>query len=126
MRGPFSAVVDMERFELTIHAHGYFVHRYEVGIGEGDQTPAGEFAVQEKIKNPTWYNPAGGQVDKDDPLNPLGEYWIGLGDHIGIHGTIDPQSIGSARSRGCIHMRDADIAQVFELLGQGSVVRIRP
>ena len=126
MRGPFSAVVDMERFELTIHAHGYFVHHYEVGIGEGDQTPVGEFAVQEKIKNPTWYNPAGGQVDKDDPLNPLGEYWIGLGDHIGIHGTIDPQSIGSARSRGCIHMRDADIAQVFELLGQGSVVRIRP
>jgi hypothetical protein len=126
MRGPFSAVVDMERFELTIHAHGYFVHRYEVGIGEGDRTPVGEFAVQEKIKNPTWYNPEGGQIDKDDPMNPLGEYWIGLGDHIGIHGTIDPQSIGSARSRGCIHMRDADIAQVFGLLGQGSIVRIRP
>ncbi len=125
MRGPFSAVVDLSRFELTIHAHGYFVKRYDVGIGEGDRTPTGDFTVQEKIENPTWYNPDGGQVDKDDPQNPLGEYWIGLGDHIGIHGTIDPSSIGSARSRGCVHMRDDDIAEVFGFLGAGSAVRIR-
>ncbi|MCH2200694.1 MAG: L,D-transpeptidase family protein [Fuerstiella sp.] len=126
MHGPFSAIVDLSRFELTIHAHGYFVQRYDIGTGEGDRTPVGQFTVQEKIENPTWYNPDGGQVDRDDPLNPLGEYWIGLGDHIGIHGTIDLQSIGSARSRGCIHMRDADIAEVFALLGHGASVRIRP
>lgn len=126
MRGPFSAVVDLSRFELTIHAHGYFVHRYDVGIGAGGRTPTGEFTVQEKIENPTWYDPDGGQIDRDDPQNPLGEYWIGLGEHIGIHGTIDPQSIGTARSRGCIHMRDNDIAEVFALLGRGSSVRIRP
>lgn len=126
MRGPFSAIVDLSRFELTIHAHGYFVHRYQIGTGAGDKTPIGEFTVQEKIENPTWYDPDGGRVDKDDPLNPLGEYWIGLGDHIGIHGTIDPQSIGTARSRGCVHMRDDDIAEVFALLGRGSTVRIRP
>ncbi|MCH2212768.1 MAG: L,D-transpeptidase family protein [Fuerstiella sp.] len=126
MRGPFSAVVDLSRFELTVHAHGYFVQRYDVGTGEGDNTPLGKFTVQEKVENPAWYNPDGGQIDSDDPQNPLGEYWIGLGDHIGIHGTIDPQSIGSARSRGCIHMRDNDIAEVFSLLGQGASVRIRP
>ena len=126
MRGPFSAIVDLSRFELTIHAHGYFVHRYDIGIGADDKTPIGEFTVQEKIENPTWYDPDGGQIDKDDPQNPLGEYWIGLGEHIGIHGTIDPQSIGSARSRGCVHMLDDDIAEVFALLGRGSTVRIRP
>ncbi len=126
MRGPFSAVVDLSRFELTIHAHGYFVDRYDVGTGTANKTPVGEFAVSEKIDNPTWYNPDGGQIDKDDPRNPLGEYWIGLGDEIGIHGTIDPQSIGSARSRGCIHMRNDDIAEVFGMLGHDSVVLIRP
>ena len=126
MQGPFSALIDLSRFELTIHAHGYFVNRYDIGIGARNKTPLGSFQVKEKIENPTWYNPDGGQVDKDDPQNPLGEYWIGLGDHIGIHGTIDPQSIGSARSRGCIHMRDADIAKVFGMLGRNSVVRIRP
>lgn len=124
--GPFSAVIDLSRFELTIDAHGYFVRRYKIGIGENNKTPTGEFTVQEKIENPTWYDPNGGQIDKDDPTNPLGEFWIGLGDHIGIHGTIDPQSIGAAQSRGCIHMRDDDIAEVFAFLGSGSTVRIRP
>jgi len=126
MRGPFHAVVDLSRFELTIQAHGYFVHRYEIGTGENASTPAGDFTVQEKLENPVWYNPDGGVVEADDPDNPLGEYWIGLGDHIGIHGTIDPSSIGTARSRGCIHMRDGDIAEVFDLLGEKSTVRIRP
>jgi LysM repeat protein len=126
MKGPFSAVVDLARFELTIHAHGYYVHRYPVGIGHADSTPVGEFQVQERLENPTWFGPNGEQVDADDPQNPLGEYWIGLGDHIGIHGTIDPDSIGTNRSRGCIHMRDNDIAEVFGLLGPGSSVRIRP
>ena len=64
-------------------------------------------------------------VDGDDPSNPLGEYWLGLGDHLGIHGTIDPSSIGAALSRGCIHLGDADIAEVYQLLGEGSQVVIR-
>ena len=64
-------------------------------------------------------------VDGDDPANPLGEYWLGLGDHIGIHGTIDPDSIGKASSRGCIHLADDDIAEVFQLLGVDSKVVIR-
>lgn len=126
MKGPFSAVVDLSRFELTIHAHGYYVHRYPIGIGHADSTPVGEFQVQNRLENPTWFGPDGEQIDADDPNNPLGEYWIGLGDHIGIHGTIDPDSIGTTRSRGCIHMRDNDITKVFGLLGPGSSVRIRP
>ncbi len=126
IKGPFSAVIDLHRYELTVHAHGYYVRHYPIGTGRAESTPVGTFTVQNKLKNPTWYRPEGGQVDADDPANPLGEYWIGLGDHIGIHGTIDPDSIGTSRSRGCIHMRDADIAEVFEFLGIGSTVRIRP
>jgi len=126
MKGPFCAIVDLGRFELTIHAHGYYVHRYPIGVGHADSTPVGQFEVQERLKNPTWFSPDGEHIDADDPQNPLGEYWIGLGDHIGIHGTIDPDSIGTTRSRGCIHMRDNDIAEVFGLLGPGSSVRIRP
>ena len=125
LRGPFSAVIDLSRFELTIHAHGYFVHRYNIGTGRDNRTPVGEFTVQEKVENPAWYNPDGGMVDRDDPQNPLGEYWIGLGNHIGIHGTIDATSIGTSRSRGCIHMRNSDIVEVFGMLGKSSSVRIR-
>lgn len=125
LKGPFGAVVDVSKFELTIHAHGWYVRRYRIGTGHAGSTPIGNFTVKNKIKNPQWYNPDGGIVDADDPSNPLGEYWLGLGDHIGIHGTIDPASIGQAQSRGCIHMTDADISEVFNLLSTGSPVKIR-
>jgi L,D-transpeptidase ErfK/SrfK len=64
-------------------------------------------------------------VEPDDPENPLGEYWIGLGNHIGIHGTNDSGTIGKAASRGCIHLGDDDIVEVFSLLSPGSKVLIR-
>jgi len=125
LKGPFAAVVDLDQFQMTIHAHGWFVRKYTIGIGKDRKTPVGEFTIQDKLENPTWYNPQGGKVDGDDPENPLGEYWLGLGDHIGIHGTIDPTSIGKAASRGCIHLADDNIAEVYQLLGVGSPVRIR-
>ena len=125
LTGPFGAVVDLDSFEMTVHAHVWFVRRYQIGIGADGATPIGEFTVQNKQANPTWYNPDGGVIDADDPSNPLGEYWLGLGDHIGIHGTIDPGSIGKAVSRGCIHLADDDIAEVFHLLSTGSPVVIR-
>lgn len=125
VRGPFGAVVDLHDFTLTIHAHGWYVNHYAIGTGKDDRTPLGEFTVREKLENPTWYNPDGGIVEPDDPENPLGEYWLGLGDHIGIHGTNDPSTIGRAASRGCIHLNDDDITEVFSLLSSGSKVLIR-
>ncbi len=125
VQGPFGAVVDLDEFCLTVHAHGWYVHCYPIGTGAEDGTQTGEFKVEEKLENPTWYNPDGGVVDADDPENPLGEFWLGLGNHIGIHGTIDHDSIGKAVSRGCIHLNDGDIDEVFALLNVGSKVIIR-
>ncbi|MFM7057223.1 MAG: L,D-transpeptidase family protein [Planctomycetota bacterium] len=125
VRGPFGAVVDLSEFTLTVHAHGWYIRDYRIGVGRDGKTPLGRFQVQEKLENPVWYDPDGGTVEADDPENPLGEYWIGLGNHIGIHGTIDPDSIGKAASRGCIHLGDDDIRDVFSLLGSGSEVTVR-
>jgi lipoprotein-anchoring transpeptidase ErfK/SrfK len=125
VRGPFGAVVDLSEYCLTVHAHGWYVNRYVVGIGREQKTPVGRFTVEEKLENPTWYNPDGGIVEADDPENPLGEFWIGLGNHIGIHGTNDPSTIGRAASRGCVHLGESEIAEVFSLLSPGSVVMIR-
>ncbi|MEO2016129.1 MAG: L,D-transpeptidase family protein, partial [Fuerstiella sp.] len=125
LNGPFGAVVDLNSFEMTIHAHGWYVHRYRIGVGKDQGTPVGEFTVQTKRENPTWVQPNGQTVAADNPQNPLGEYWIGLGEHIGIHGTIDPESIGRETSQGCIHLADGDITEVFNLLGPGSKVVIR-
>ena len=125
IRGPFGAVVDLSDFELTIHAHGYYVRSYKVGIGKGQSTPIGEFKVQNKLENPVYYPPEGGTVAADDPTNPLGEHWLGIGDGYGIHGTIDPNSIGKAESKGCIRLATGDIEEVFDLLTNKSTIMIR-
>jgi lipoprotein-anchoring transpeptidase ErfK/SrfK len=130
IKGPFSAVVNLSDFSLTVHAHGYYVRRYPVGIGKDGTTPIGSFHVVSKLTNPTYYGPDA-VIGPDDPTNPLGERWIGLDDgngqptSYGIHGTIEPSSIGLAASQGCVRLRNEDVAEVYDLLGVGSEVIIR-
>ena len=42
----------------------------------------------------------------------------------GIHGTDQPRSIGSARSHGCIRLRNRDVEQLFERVRPGDVVEL--
>ncbi|MEI8379489.1 MAG: L,D-transpeptidase family protein [Planctomycetota bacterium] len=125
MKGPFAAVVDLNEFALTIHLQGYFVKKYEVGIGKDGASPLGKFTVLNKVENPQYTGPDGKVISADSPLNPLGERWIDLGDSYGIHGTIEPESIGKAASRGCIRMREKDVIEVYDFLVKGSEVTIR-
>lgn len=125
LKGPFAAIVTLHDFSLTIHLQGYYVKRYQVGIGKDGSSPIGKFVVLDKIENPQYTDPDGKVFEGDDPANPLGERWIDLGDSYGIHGTIDPESIGKAESRGCIRLNDADIIKVYDFLVKNSVVEIR-
>jgi hypothetical protein len=143
--GTFHAVVDKSDFRLDLY-HGptddpevwKFVRSFDVGLGEGDSTPIGQFVVREngKLENPGWVNPRNPaeKYTRDDPGNPIGEFWVGLdglGDAAayagyGIHGTIEPGSIGRNQSMGCVRLRDEDIALLYELLSEGkSLVRIK-
>lgn len=126
IKGPFSAFVDLSDFVLTIHCHGFYVKRFPIGIGKGGATPTGRFTVLDRVPDPQYTDPNGRVVAGDDPTNPLGEYWLDLGDSYGIHGTIEPDSIGKAASRGCIRMHNSDVAQVYNFLVRGSEVAIRP
>ena len=138
VQGPFFAVVDKRKFTLDLYLgalpgekSSMYVTTYPVGLGEDDSTPTGTWMVEihRKLKHPTYYSPRGeGVIAADDPKNPLGGYWIGLtgteGQAVGklsygIHGTIDPDSIGKQSSLGCIRLRSADIAVVFDLLVEG-------
>jgi LysM repeat protein len=116
-----------------------YICSYPVGLGAQSLTPIGNFTIKEgsKLVNPHWANPRTGEkFDKDDPKNPIGERWMaltGLDDKskavtgYGIHGTIDPASIGREMSMGCVRMNAADVEVVYELLtGRVSVVKIVP
>ena len=142
--GPFHAVVSKSRFTLDVYLGSpgekgsLFVRSFGVGLGANDSTPTGSWIVEthKKIKNPTYFSPRGeGVIAADDPKNPLGERWIGLtgidGQAVGkasygIHGTIEPDSIGKQASMGCIRMRNEDVELVFDMLTEGkSVVVVR-
>lgn len=125
IQGPFAAVVDRQDYSLTIHLRGYFVKRYPVGIGRDNATPTGKFSVLNKVENPQYTDPDGRVIAGDDPANPLGERWIDLGESYGIHGTIEPESIGRAASRGCIRLGQQDVIEVYDFLVNGSEVVIR-
>ena len=147
LKGPFHAVVSKSAFRLDLYLGGLpgsghdvvYVTSFPVGLGKDDSTPVGKWQVEpdRKVKNPVYYSPRGeGVTEADDPANPLGEFWIGLvgidGDAVGkesygIHGTIDPASIGKMESMGCIRLRNDDIAVVFSALVEGkSTVLVIP
>ena len=81
------------------------------------------------MKNPAWTNPRTNEhFDGYDTKNPLGGHWIALkgeeGDAIGktsygIHGTIEPESIGKQASMGCIRLNVEDIKQVYDMVTEG-------
>ncbi len=124
VNGPFDAVVDLSEYQLTILCRGQFVRQYSVGIGKDGTSPIGKFTVKDKLEDPVYYGPDG-VIANDSPDNPLGERWIDIGDSFGIHGTIDPESIGKSESRGCIRMLNNDVAEVYDFLTVGSTVWIR-
>jgi len=126
IHGPFRAVVHKREYVLDVYLGDTFVTHFKVGLGADDGTPAGLWHVGTKLRNPTYYPPRGGQmIAADDPTNPLGERWIALigadGDALGaerygIHGTIDPESIGQSVSLGCIRMYNKDVVLLYTYL----------
>ena len=124
--GPFGAVVTLRDFELTLHHGGQYVRSYPCCIGKNNSTPVGKLKVLNKVTSPQYTDPDGKVFASGDRKNPLGTHWIDLGDSYGIHGTIEPDSIGKAESRGCIRLLNTDIAEVYDMLDLASEVVIRP
>jgi lipoprotein-anchoring transpeptidase ErfK/SrfK len=60
------------------------------------------------------------------PNSPVGIFWCGLSKPgIGLHGTSDPETIGRARSSGCIRLANWDAIRLPTLIRPGTTVEIR-
>lgn len=143
IKGPFHAVVHKSdyRIDLFLTDSGgqpVYIRSFQVGLGQDNSTPEGNWILRRggKVANPGWTNPRSGKVyAPNDPQNPIGEYWIGLKGSdentrdllgYGIHGTIEPNSVGQQVSMGCVRLRPDDIAMVYKLLTNGqSTVTVR-
>jgi hypothetical protein len=139
--GPFDAEVVKADFRVNIYAgtgnDRVMVANFPCGLGTNDSTPVGTFKVRagSKLIDPQWTNPHTGEhFASNDPKNPIGERWIGLQGTTpdtakftgyGIHGTVDPQSIGKQMSMGCVRLGDSEVQVVYELIGEQSTIVIR-
>lgn len=148
--GPFSVRVDVAAQRLDVMQGGLGVASYPVstsrfgmGCEEGSyKTPGGSFVIAEKIgagaplgavfrsRIPTGDISTGGG-EGDLILSRI--LWLhGVGEenanthnrHIYIHGTNHEDLIGTPASMGCVRMRNQDIAELFELVPEGTPLEI--
>jgi hypothetical protein len=125
LRGPFNATISLEKRQLTLMlADGSYAGRFAIGLGGEHPAREGVYAVSDKVINPV-YHGRDRAIAADDPNNPLGERWIGLGPDMGIHGTNRPENIGRTDLPGSISLSPRDVEDVYDILGVGSKVTIR-
>lgn len=129
---PTVVVVDRGGFKLRLYKNLKLDRTYPIAVGQaGLETPAGLYTINDKQVNPSWHVPnsdwAGdlaGRVIPPGPDNPIVARWMGIADGVGIHGTQDVGSIGTAASHGCIRMKPSDVIALFPLVPTGAPVYI--
>ena len=132
IKGPFHAKVYRSTFTMDVYLQNTFVRSFKVGLGKpGLETPTGLWRVKSdgKLEKPIWTDPASGKTyHPEDPDYPLGSRWIALEGLSGeaknrtgfaIHGTKEPEQIGSAGSQGCIRMHNGDAILVYNMMFPG-------
>ena len=135
---------DLSRQLIRVWVHGRVVRRIRVGIGRsGTSTPTGRFSITDKQVNPAWTAPnspwagelAGTTTPGGSASNPLRARWMGITNGVGIHGTSQEYSIGSARlaihggaygavSAGCLHASTADLRYLMRIVRLGTQIVI--
>lgn len=123
---PYHIDIDTSEFTLTITRENEVVLQTTVAVGEGETpTPYGEFYLIELLQPPTpdgIYGPyAYGLSGFSDTL----ESFNGGEGVIGIHGTNQPELLGTTVSHGCIRVANDVITEMTEFLPLGTPVSIR-
>ena len=125
-----------ERYLYVVQQSGRAL-RYGIGVGREGFQWQGLLKITRKQEWPDWTPPeemiqrqpylprwmAGG------PGNPLGARALYLGTTVyRIHGTNQPQTIGSAVSSGCFRLTNPDVSDLYDRIPVGTkvVVRQRP
>lgn len=132
---PGTILIDIARHRLY-HVQGNgTAHAYPIASPRnGADIPPADNVVTMKKVNPTWTPtqnmrkrkpslPA--QVPGGVPENPLGVRALYLGSTLfRIHGTNEPQSIGTNASSGCIRMLNEHVIDLYDRVPVGTAVRV--
>lgn len=115
-------IVDKSSRRVNFYRNCRLVRSMPCAIGKAStQTPSGKYRILEKIQNRPYYK---NHIPGGDPRNPLGKYWLGIGNGYALHGTNNEGSIGGAVSHGCMRMYNSDIQWLYSQAKVGTTVLI--
>jgi lipoprotein-anchoring transpeptidase ErfK/SrfK len=122
-----------ERFLYVIQDGGRAI-RYGIGVGRDGFQWQGLVKITRKQEWPDWI-PPGEMIERQPylprfmaggPGNPLGARALYLGKTVyRIHGTNQPQTIGSAVSSGCFRLTNPDVIDLYERIPVGTKVIVQ-
>lgn len=124
-KAKYKILVDKSQNLLTLLTDDNdIVKVYRVSTGENNSTPVGTFKIVNRIIDPVWHR-EGAVVPSESPDNILGSRWLGISEKgYGIHGTIEPESVGRQATKGCIRMLNSDVEELFVIVPVGTEVTI--
>ncbi len=122
--GTFNILVDKSQNILILKDGNDVLKVYSVSTGSNNSTPIGEFTIISRLVDPVWFN-KGIVVPPESPQNVLGSRWLGFDlPGYGIHGTIEPETIGQQVTAGCVRMRNQDVEELYSIVPRGTKVVI--
>ncbi len=114
--GTFNIYVDKSQNILILKDEDSVVKVYDVSTGKNNSTPVGEFKITTRLIDPVWFN-QGAVVPAESPQNVLGTRWLGFDiPGYGIHGTVEPGTIGQQVTAGCVRMKNEDVEELYSII----------
>lgn len=111
-KSTYKILVDVEESKLYLFENDILSKEYKCSGGKwSTPSPIGTWTIISKAK---WGEGFGGS-------------WMGLNvpwGKFGIHGTLDPYSLGWSSSHGCIRMDNNDVAELYKIIPIGTRVTI--
>jgi lipoprotein-anchoring transpeptidase ErfK/SrfK len=128
---PGTIIIDTANKFLYLVEKDRKAMRYGIGVGRQGFTWSGIEQISRKAEWPDWTPPADMLARRPDlpthmeggPQNPLGARALYLGASLyRIHGTNEPNTIGTNVSSGCIRMMNQDVEDLYDRVGVGTKV----
>lgn len=114
----FALEVNLTTHLLRLWRAGMVVMEAPVGVGRAEvPTPGGIYYIKELLQPPTPGGAYGAYAYGLSGYSPVLESFAGGAGVIGIHGTNEPELVGTDVSHGCIRMLDADVTRLVTEFG---------
>lgn len=117
-RHNYAIEVRLDEFLLTVFERELPIFQTTVGVArENAPTPLGRYYTTELLRPPEPDSVYGAFAYGLSGFSDTFQTFAGGEGQLGIHGTNDPDSIGTNVSSGCIRMHNDDITQMVEAIG---------